>query len=740
MSTTTDWLRGLGEPELIGLLRARPDLAVPAPTDLASLARRLDTPPSVWRAMENLNQFEVQILTALVVLGAPTKPVTPAQVAAFLGRSAAKKQITLALVELEKLALARGSTYKYVPASVAEALGPYPGGLGPETSLDFASVATKLTSVPERGLAILERLAQGPPVGSVGAGAAIGPIVRDLINIDLLISRGSGSVELPREVGLHFRGKSPLGAIVAAPVRPDPATVGQDPVDGTAAGQSLELLRQLHRTLDLLAAQPPAVLKAGGLGIRESKKLAKELGADESQVSLYLEVLAAGGLITGAPALVNRGLKVWAATSTADEWLASPDEQAWSAIVQVWLDLRRDPARAGKRDINDKILGILTPELTWLRGPADRRWVLAPLAALPSGSGWTPEQLGQVLAWEAPLRGADRRDRVVSTVLGQATTMGIVAFNSLSSAGRALLEGSENVASTLAKSLPVPLETFLVQADLTVIAPGRLTSILALRLAAAAEVESAGSATVYRVTPASIRRALDTGLSRGELHQLFDHHSSTPIPQALTYLIDDVARRHGVLRTGHSEAYLRCDDTVMVDQAIAHMASVGIVLRKLAPTVAITRTSLDELIVELRKAGLAPAAEDEFGAILTKPATVTRAKPPLVTHQRWREPATPNDEQLAALVARMRFAESSNLVSVQSPTEALAELRAAATARGSVWIEYVNTEGATSRRLIEPLAISGGTISAFDRLSKQMRTFAVHRIVGIQDAGPADEA
>ena len=93
---------------------------------------------------------------------------------------------------------------------------------------------------------------------------------------------------------------------------------------------------------------------------------------------------------------------------------------------------------------------------------------------------------------------------------------------------------------------------------------------------------------MYRVTPQSIRRALDAGVSTAELHELFTVHSVTGVPQALTYLIDDVGRRYGVLRLGKASTYLRSDDPALIDQAVAEASTLGITLRKLAPTVAIS--------------------------------------------------------------------------------------------------------------------------------------------------------
>jgi len=61
----------------------------------------------------------------------------------------------------------------------------------------------------------------------------------------------------------------------------------------------------------------------------------------------------------------------------------------------------------------------------------------------------------------------------------------------------------------------------------------------------------------------------------------------------------------------------------------------------------------------------------------------------------------------------------------------LAMLTAAAAAGESLLIGYVDAEGRGSRRVVEPLAVEGGQVSAYDHLRGAVRTFAVHRITGI---------
>jgi len=129
---------------------------------------------------------------------------------------------------------------------------------------------------------------------------------------------------------------------------------------------------------------------------------------------------------------------------------------------------------------------------------------------------------------------------------------------------------------------PKPIDHFLLQADLTVVVPGPLERDLAEQLATVATVESAGAAMVYRISEQSIRHAFDVGKTRDWMRALFTKHSKTPVPQGLTYLIDDVARRHGQLRIGMAASFVRCEDPALLAQAVAAPAAEQLQLRALA--------------------------------------------------------------------------------------------------------------------------------------------------------------
>ncbi|UUZ57808.1 helicase-associated domain-containing protein [Nocardioides sp. B-3] len=97
-----------------------------------------------------------------------------------------------------------------------------------------------------------------------------------------------------------------------------------------------------------------------------------------------------------------------------------------------------------------------------------------------------------------------------------------------------------------------PSTTCCSRADLTAVAPGPLETELARTLHLLADVESRGGATVYRFTNGSVRRAFDAGWSALEVHDFVGSVSRTPVPQPLTYLVDDVRAdlRHGPGRAG----------------------------------------------------------------------------------------------------------------------------------------------------------------------------------------------
>jgi hypothetical protein len=311
---------------------------------------------------------------------------------------------------------------------------------------------------------------------------------------------------------------------------------------------------------------------------------------------------------------------------------------------------------------------------------------------------------------------------------------------------------SATAARLLTPLLPEPLDHVLLQADLTAVAPGPLRRPLADILGVLADVESKGGATVYRFTPGSVRRALDAGQSASDLHAFLAAHSRTPVPQPLTYLIDDVARRHGHLRVGAASAYVRCDDDAVLNEILADKRAAGLGLRRLAPTVLAARSDPAGLLEGLRAMGFAPAAESAEGDVLITRAHAHRTPPRTAPEPVPDGPPVPDDTLLAAALRAIRAGDLASTTPRKPGTapeadgelprtgsaETLATMQAAVLTGETLWIGYVNAEGAASQRVIAPIRVEGGFVTAYDHTADEVRTYPLHRITGVAEL--ADDA
>ncbi|MGW3949607.1 helicase-associated domain-containing protein [Streptomyces sp. NPDC004752] len=306
---------------------------------------------------------------------------------------------------------------------------------------------------------------------------------------------------------------------------------------------------------------------------------------------------------------------------------------------------------------------------------------------------------------------------------------------------------SAAAAGLLAPLLPEPLDHVLLQADLTAVAPGPLERPLAATLGVLADVESKGGATVYRFTPASVRRALDAGRTAADLHAFLDAHSRTPVPQPLAYLIDDVARKHGRLRVGAASAYVRCDDDTLLNEILADRRSAALRLRRLAPTVLATQADPTTLLEGLRAMGYAPAAESAEGDVLIARAHAHRTPPRTAPEPVPDGPPTPDPTLLSAAIRAIRAGDlaattprkpagtpmaGGDLPRTDS-AETLATMQAAVLTGEALWIGYVNAEGAASQRVIAPIRVEGGFVTAYDHTADEVRTYPLHRVTGVAE-------
>ncbi|MEJ2579341.1 MAG: hypothetical protein P8Z68_09635, partial [Kineosporiaceae bacterium] len=456
-----DELRAWPADRLAALLRDRPDLAVPIPEDLTALATRVSSRVSVQRALDGLDTPALQVVEVLAALPEPT---APGAVTRRWGSPAAPQ-----LARLRDLALVWGPPRGIrLVRTVRDVLGPHPAGLGPplaealdrrspqrlaqlltdlglppaadpETALtglsahlgDPGTVRSLLDTAPDGVLALLDRLTWGPPVGRVAdADRPIGP---DTMHrpVDWLLAHGllavadNAHLVLPREVGLVLRD----GRVHRSPEPSPPSLSGPTRstarVVGAATGTAAEAVRLVDALGALLGAAPVPVLRSGGLGVRDLRRIATALDVPESAAARLTEIARAAGLI-GTDQETDPH---WAPTPAFDMWRTGTPGQRWADLTEAWLATSRVPGLVGTRDEKDTPRQALGPGLDRAEAPELRRRILRVLADAPAPDGQCaapgPEPVRAYVDWARPRRAGRARDALIGWTLDEASWLGV---------------------------------------------------------------------------------------------------------------------------------------------------------------------------------------------------------------------------------------------------------------------------------------------------------------------------
>ncbi|MCF8568878.1 helicase-associated domain-containing protein [Gordonia sp. HY002] len=758
---------------LAELLVRRPDLASPPPRGTGVLAQRSLAAASISLAGEDLDLLAVAVVEAFLDVSSASRrghgllgPVTRDDIVARLGRRARRPDVDARLALLADRALiwpSGSSTGKKATSWVAgvhlaSAL-PWrtPHLITPIATTEPDEISSRIDNLDDRPRELLTTLANGHALGRSRDAAPdadpAAPVPR-LIASDLLSRVDEQTVELPPQVGQILRGEPPLAttSLTAPELSGTPSRFDAATVDAAGAGEALEFLRHTGDLLAALSEAPAAVLRAGGMGVRELRRLAKATGLSTTRVGLLVELSAAGHLIdAGVPESIDvlSGDDVFAPTTSSDTWLHYEPGRRWAHLADCWIDLPRCAWRIGETDRDSAIIGALASTAFDHSAPLVRRTILTPLTEVEPAVGVSVTALTALLGWRHPRQLRRFTTRLVGETLREATELGLVAHGALTAAGRALLavptfdeddpDGGDrgDLVDVMTAALPEPIDYFLVQADFTVTAPGPLTPELAERLALVADLESGGAASVYRVTEDGIRRALDTGRTAAELTALFTQHSKTPVPQSLTYLIDDVARRHGQLRVGVASSFVRCEDEATLTAVLRSSAAGDVSLRALAPTVAVSAAPLRDVVERLRAAGFAPAGEDSSGALIDLrsrgvrvPARTRRA--PIPARRGRIGPG-----QAATVVGRMRVADRaeapvSTATSTGSGATTSALIQLAMQTGRRLRIGYVDAHGGASRHVVKAQSLAAGQLVAVEEIGGEDLRFALHRITRVE--------
>jgi hypothetical protein len=561
-----------------------------------------------------------------------------------------------------------------------------------------------------------------------------------------------GAARVPAEVALAVRGPA-----YRAPFTPEPPAVPTRPValaavERESAAAVSAFAEHAVALLDLVDRSPLPTVKAGGVGARELSRLAKSMGAGVAEVRLALECAGESGLVRQDAAGV-RTAPAFAA------WRQQQPAQRLATLLVAWWRLG-GPATVD-HDHAGRPIPALAGRLACALCLAARQTLLTVLRDLSPGESADLETVGPRALWSAPLVHAWSHGDATpfASPWLEAELLGVVARGALSPLGRLLVTG-DDLAGVAATLLPSTTEEAVFGSDLTVVAAGSPSAGVTRVLDAVADREGRGGAVVWRITPGSIRRALDAGASAEDLERDLAAIARGDLPQPLRYLLQDVGRRHGALRVRKVASCVRSDDTALLAQVAADRSLRRLGLRLLAPTVVTSAVDATATVEALRAAGYLPVAEDGDGVVLLDAGaplgTVAQSVRPAPGRGHGEVLRPDPDDHAAARTSRPDVAVlARELVKTGDPgprqpaslTEARLRAQApqlpATQARllghaidtgTDVVLDYVAASGARTQRQVSELVLAGGVVVGWCHLRQDERYFSLSGIAAVHPA------
>ncbi|MFB7497401.1 helicase-associated domain-containing protein [Streptomyces sp. NPDC056161] len=570
-----------------------------------------------------------------------------------------------------------------------------------------------------------------------------------------------GPARMPAEVALALRGPGWHAPFTPAPPAVRTAAVGRRAVDQEASVAATEFASRAASVLSVCSATAPARLKSGGIGARELARIGKAAQADDAVVRLALETAYAAGL------LARDGDRV-VPTEAYDAWAEQEPAEQFATLLRTWRNLPLTPTEA--RDEDNKALPSLAGAPPCNGCVQARHGLLDAAEQLPAGQGArvTPD-LGPLIGWYRPLaHAAPQEGTPFAIVIREAELLGVLARGALSALGIHLRTGdTEGLDIECRRLLPSATTTTRIGADLTAVVTGTPSTRLASLLDSVADRETSGTASVWRFSPGSIRRALDAGRVPGDLTTELAAVAVGPLPQPLSYLIADTARSHGRVRVAPAACVLYGDEPALLAELAAHPGLAKLGLRQLAPTVLVSRSPVDTTLAALRAEGYAPVAETADGTARVEKGRPRRAAAPVpapraIGTRAGGRNAAPRAAKASAavdpavdpvvLAARLLAAppsipepapfdgggpfgtDTEEIVAGWAKNLAYSDVRQLAHAVDTgepVTVEYVATSGNRTVRTLSRLVLDPPYLDAWCHLRNAERVFTLSRIHGV---------
>jgi len=396
---------------------------------------------------------------------------------------------------------------------------------------------------------------------------SIVPTLRSLARPELVALASGAASNHARNILLADASGSPYPEVAALlPALLDQPTPIESETVGDSTSIALHSVVALRDLVEWVAGEPLTMGAAGGLLRAEEKILAAGLVVSEDDAIALVRIAEAAGLVR----TIDR--RLYATT----RGVALSDD-----LVGLWL-------AAFHAIMAD--LGPSVRETCAVVGRLDEPF----------------------LEWLVPLR--DKHESaILHRVANESRLFGLTAGGT-TALGRIAIAGIDSVGEFFLPFLPELQTSVYVLDDLSIIAPGPITTGTAQFLAQISHLETRGLAPKRRLDPALILRAIATGTTVESIVARLTELSLTPVSAAVTSTIADIASNGRFITlngtgtdTAAKASHPELGEMLLSDPRLQRLAPVKV--DDMSVLYGASRLRVETALVENRYTVVAPAAE-----------------------------------------------------------------------------------------------------------------------------------
>jgi hypothetical protein len=419
-----------------------------------------------------------------------------------------------------------------------------------------------------------------------------------------------------------------------------------------------------------------------GLALPDVKLFSAHLGIDGDQVKQLWEIARLNGVLTSADGR-------WVLGANAAVWFGSTTEARWQSLCETWLALLGSDANG------------------------DLKTHFADLESV---------SLAQSLAWIYPLSdalGASKQLRLTDF----AEAIGLTSHGLPQPWFGNVIEGNSKAAQlAISKHFPATSNRIIVQADLSVVAPGPLTLEVEKKLRTFLEADKVGLASHFRLSALSLSYALETGLGVDQIRSALVEYSGKPLPQPVEYLLADVERRFGRLRvmaddTGAS-SFIEVHEPALAIELANDLRLRSLGLRQIETLRLFTKFSSDVAYFTLRENGHLAVRVSAKGKIVS-PEKIA-----------FGEQTVSPVNAIEVTLAKLRAADSS--AGSSDDDTRLRQVQLAIKNKANIRVVYLGRDGAEYEFVLEPIGLANGRLRGRDRKADIERTLPLANITKLE--------